>query len=137
MQVLQEKLKKEAEIILKGLDFAKLHILPNFLPQLASISILGLLTLSMRFDLCNIYAVKNFYELSCSDPFVLCRHRNDISMHSLLSGNWIKDLELAKRPNPKDHWGHSTEVVGSKDLMAAVLWERIFFFWEVKGEDMK
>ena len=58
-------------------------------------------------------------------------------MHCLPSGNWIKDLELSKRPTPKDHWSHSTEVVGSKEMVAAVLWERIVLFWEVEGDEMK
>ena len=58
-------------------------------------------------------------------------------MHSLPSGNWIKDLELGKRPTRDDYWSHSTEVVGSKEMLAVVLWERIVFFWEVKGDEMK
>ena len=58
-------------------------------------------------------------------------------MHSLPSGNWIKDLELGKRPIPNDHWGYYAEVVGSKEMLAVVLWERIVFFWEVKGDEMK
>ena len=80
----------------------------------------------------------------CSNQFVFCGlenrlgQRNDISMHGLPSGNWIKDLKLAPRPNLvlDDHWSHSTEVVGSKDLLAAVLWERIVSFWEVKDGEM-
>ena len=58
-------------------------------------------------------------------------------MHSLPSGNWIKDLELGKRPIPNDHWGNYAEVVGSKEMLAVVLWERIVFFWEVKGDELK
>ena len=79
----------------------------------------------------------------CSNQFVFCGlenrfgQRNDISMHGLPSGNWIKDLKLAPKPNLDDHWSlPSTEVVGSKDLVAAVLWERIVVFWEVKEREM-
>ena len=80
----------------------------------------------------------------CSNQFVFCGlenrlgQRNDISMHGLPSGNWIKDLNLAPRPNLvlDDHWSHSTEVVGSKDLVAAVLWGRVVVFWEVKEGEM-
>ena len=80
----------------------------------------------------------------CSNQFVFCGlenrlgQRNDISMHGLPSGNWIKDLKLAPRPNLvlDDHWSHSTEVVGSKDLVTAVLWGRIVVFWEVKEGEM-
>ena len=79
----------------------------------------------------------------CSNQFVFCGlenrlgQRNDISMHGLPSGNWIKDLKLAPTPNLDDHWSLPyTEVVGSKDLVAAVLWERIVIFWEVKEREM-
>ena len=78
----------------------------------------------------------------CGNQFVFCGHenglgnRNDISIHSLSYGNWIKDLELTQTPTEDDHWSDSTKVVGSKDLLAAVLWERIVFFWEVKDGEM-
>ena len=61
-------------------------------------------------------------------------------MHKLPSGNWIQDLELTEKPTGsfEDHWSHSTEVVGSKEMVAAVMWERIVLFWELaKGEEVK
>ena len=61
-------------------------------------------------------------------------------MHKLPSGNWIQDLELTEKPTGsfEDHWSHSTEVVGSKEMVAAVMWERTVLFWEVaKGDEMK
>ena len=57
-------------------------------------------------------------------------------MHNLPSGNWIRDLKPAQRPTGDDHWSDSTEVVGSKDMVAAVLWERVVLFWETKGEEV-